>query len=234
MTSSRAWQLWRGDDDDDGDMAKKDDHLSLPGHARHGATKWKRWRVPRRYRRRRVVAVACGLVIAALFYLASRRNDSPSFPNPELSSRSGEPPPDAAKVPSSTSFHEPTSPEGPVRQHQPKYDGPIRYPALPSTLRRFSATAGPLQRNRNVLFAAASLRSASTLLPMACEMSMERRNLVHFAFMGVADVTIEALLEINGIDKECQLMTHGMLSLSHVGKKRERRKKTERGKRHVY
>ncbi|KAG5939214.1 hypothetical protein E4U53_007856 [Claviceps sorghi] len=93
-------------------------------------------------------------------------------------------------------------------ESRPKYDGPIRYPALASTLGAISATAGSSRKNRNVLFAAASLKSASTLLPMACDMAMERLNYVHFAFLGVADVSIKDLLEINGIDKDCKLLTH--------------------------
>ncbi|KAG5939139.1 hypothetical protein E4U60_000999 [Claviceps pazoutovae] len=91
---------------------------------------------------------------------------------------------------------------------RPKYDGPVHFPALQSTLRATSAAGGASRKNNNVLFAAASLKSASTLLPMACEMAMERQNLVHFAFLGVADVSVEDLLEINGIDKDCRLMTH--------------------------
>ncbi|KAG6210972.1 hypothetical protein E4U35_003925 [Claviceps purpurea] len=91
---------------------------------------------------------------------------------------------------------------------RPKYDGPVHFPALQSTLRATSAAGGASRKNNNVLFAAASLKSASTLFPMACEMAMERQNLVHFAFMGVADVSVKDLLEINGIDKDCRLMTH--------------------------
>ncbi|KAG5980877.1 hypothetical protein E4U55_003546 [Claviceps digitariae] len=91
---------------------------------------------------------------------------------------------------------------------QPKYDGPISYPSLVPTLRAISATGGMSLKNRNVLFAAASLKSASTLLPMACEMALERQNYVHFVFMGVADVSIKDLLKLNGVDKECQLLAH--------------------------
>ncbi|KAG6009595.1 hypothetical protein E4U21_001962 [Claviceps maximensis] len=91
---------------------------------------------------------------------------------------------------------------------RPKYDGPVHLPALSSTLRAISVTGGSLRKNRNVLFAAASLKSVSTLLPMACEMAMELHNYVHFAFMGVADISMTELLEINGIDKACHLVTH--------------------------
>jgi hypothetical protein len=93
---------------------------------------------------------------------------------------------------------------------RPKYDGPIRYPALASSLRAITATGGASPLNRNVLFAAASLQSASTLLPMACQMATERESYVHFAFMGMSDIEMLALLEVNGIDKTCPLILHGM------------------------
>ncbi|KAF5123638.1 hypothetical protein E5D57_011554 [Metarhizium anisopliae] len=90
----------------------------------------------------------------------------------------------------------------------PKYDGPIRYPALASSLGAIASTGGDSPHNRNVLFAAASLKSVSTLLPMACEMGIERQSYVHFAFIGTADIAMQDLLEVNGIDKTCPLILH--------------------------
>lgn len=91
----------------------------------------------------------------------------------------------------------------------PRYDGPIRYPALASSLRAITATGGASPKNRNILFAAASLKSSSTLLPLACELATERESYVHFIFMGMADVAMKELLEVNGIDKSCPLILHG-------------------------
>ncbi|KID79107.1 hypothetical protein MBR_00419, partial [Metarhizium brunneum ARSEF 3297] len=90
----------------------------------------------------------------------------------------------------------------------PKYDGPIRYPALASSLGAIASTGGDSPHNRNVLFAAASLKSVSTLLPMACEMGIERQSYVHFAFIGTADIAMQDLLKVNGIDKTCPLILH--------------------------
>ncbi|EFY93420.1 hypothetical protein MAC_00658 [Metarhizium acridum CQMa 102] len=90
----------------------------------------------------------------------------------------------------------------------PKYDGPIRYPALASSLGAIASTGGNSPHNRNVLFAASSLKSSSTLLPMACEMAMEHLSYVHFAFIGTADIAMQDLLEVNGIDKTCPLILH--------------------------
>lgn len=68
--------------------------------------------------------------------------------------------------------------------------------------------------NKNVLFAAASLKSASLLLPMACQMGDELRNYVHFALIGGSGIGMDELRAVNGIDKSCQVIFHGMAQLS--------------------
>ncbi|PHH68850.1 hypothetical protein CDD82_229 [Ophiocordyceps australis] len=82
-------------------------------------------------------------------------------------------------------------------------DNSIKFPKLSASLPSTATT-----RSRNVLFAAASLPSAATLLPMACQMALERHNAVHFAFMAVSDIAIPDLLSINGIDKTCSITLH--------------------------
>lgn len=56
------------------------------------------------------------------------------------------------------------------------------------------------------------MKSAATLLPIACEMAMRERNFVHFAFMGRDDISMDILKSVNGITKECKLIFHGTLS----------------------
>jgi hypothetical protein len=63
--------------------------------------------------------------------------------------------------------------------------------------------------NKNVLFAAASLKSAALLLPLACDMGNELRNYVHFALFGGSEITVENLRSINGLDTSCQVIFHG-------------------------
>ena len=60
------------------------------------------------------------------------------------------------------------------------------------------------------LFAAASLKSASILLPIACEMSIRGMNQVHFALLGRDDISMDILKSVNGITKECKITYHGM------------------------
>ncbi|KAF7521932.1 hypothetical protein G7054_g12281 [Neopestalotiopsis clavispora] len=62
--------------------------------------------------------------------------------------------------------------------------------------------------NRNILFAASSLKSAATLLPVACQMGQESRNYVHFALISRSDIDMEELQKINGIDEGCQIIFH--------------------------
>ena len=67
-----------------------------------------------------------------------------------------------------------------------------------------------LKSDRIQLFAAASLKSASILLPIACEMANRERNYVHFAFMGRDDISMDILKSVNlGDAKECSIIIHG-------------------------
>lgn len=99
------------------------------------------------------------------------------------------------------------------------YNGPLKLPHLgPSLEAIMLETQGRMQQNRNVLFSAASLKSAALLLPMACQMAIERQSYVHFALMSRSDISIKELLAINGIDKSCPLVMHGMAnSVSTLG-----------------
>lgn len=90
-----------------------------------------------------------------------------------------------------------------------EFAGPIRFYRLAESLHGASRTRGNLQVNRNVLFAISSLKSASTLLPMICEMSQWKRNWVHAAFLGREDIPLDDILEINGVDKaKCLAIWH--------------------------
>ncbi|VBB83928.1 Putative protein of unknown function [Podospora comata] len=89
------------------------------------------------------------------------------------------------------------------------YDGPIYFRKLAATLQAIeSSTSGYSAVNKNVLFAAASLKSASVLLPMACKMGTELRSYVHFALMGGSEIDLDELQAVNGIDESCQIIFH--------------------------
>lgn len=56
---------------------------------------------------------------------------------------------------------------------------------------------------------AASLKSAATLLPIACDMAIQGRNFVHFAFAGRDVIAMDILRSVNGISTECNIIFHG-------------------------
>ncbi|KND93143.1 hypothetical protein TOPH_02199 [Tolypocladium ophioglossoides CBS 100239] len=222
MSSTRGWhvsRLWR----DDEEMAKKDDDLNLPKHSKRACGQWQAARAPRRSWVMRLVAYAfvAGLIIFILFRIVGAGHSAierlgddryvPDIPGRYEPPKGQRPPPlePEVKQPSKPKPKPkiPTGADTSVDQRK-DYDGPIRYLELAVSLRSISATGGALTKNRNVLFAAGSVRSAATLLPMACEMAFERENHVHFAFMGRSDVSMKELLKINGIDKTCPLQLH--------------------------
>ena len=68
--------------------------------------------------------------------------------------------------------------------------------------------------NKNVMFVASNLKSAATLLPMACEMARQKKNDVHFAIVGREDMSIDDIREINGVDGSCLIWMHGRYNQS--------------------
>ncbi|KAI0022624.1 hypothetical protein F4780DRAFT_157532 [Xylariomycetidae sp. FL0641] len=88
------------------------------------------------------------------------------------------------------------------------FNGPIRYLELGVTLHSISGTRGGSVINRNVLFAASNLRSASTLLPVACQMASELKNYVHFALFSRSDIALSELRSVNGLDDSCHVIFH--------------------------
>ncbi|KAK3400107.1 hypothetical protein B0T20DRAFT_434897 [Sordaria brevicollis] len=88
------------------------------------------------------------------------------------------------------------------------YNGPITFPNLAVSLQAIYETQGTSPTNKNILFAASSLKSAAKLLPMACQMGTELRSYVHFALMGRSDIDMGELQAINGIDQSCQIIFH--------------------------
>lgn len=185
-------RFWVGDEE----MAKKDDDHHIHGHSAR-LPQWQATRAPRRRALGRLVAY---VVFASLiFYVVYNLILSPS--DGVTDRRQSAP------------DREPPSPlgHGANRGGQDKgYNGPVKFPELPNTLRNIQGTGGSYERNRNVLFAASSLKSASTLLPMACQMSAQDLNHVHFAIAGRSEVPLKELLQINGIDESCKIFPHGM------------------------
>jgi hypothetical protein len=186
----------------DEELGKKDDdHKFLPAR-RSG---WSIWNHTFRWRRRRVLLAVAGLCLVYVLLSSSGagggghlRTPTPGF-DPSQNYDDG---------------LEPTGPPpgthalGDTKPHT--FDGRIRFYRLARSLRRSAAPTNGYERtNRNVLFAMSSLKSAATLLPMICEMATWSRNHVHAVFMGREDISLDSLLEINGVDQEkCSAVWH--------------------------
>lgn len=111
----------------------------------------------------------------------------------------------------------PGRPANSIKEEEYYFDGPIKFYELASSLHAASAaTNGNNPVNKNVLFAAASLKSAANLIPLACEMAASARNDVHFALLGRDDVAMDMLKAINSVDKECHITFHGQYRFCHA------------------
>lgn len=226
MTNSQAWQPWRNDEE----LAKKDDDHRHG--AKRGPSQWTAARFPRPALVLRIVAyLFVGAAIVVVLLHATRHdgdsNDTPSHgPShgdgfiPALSNsrpdgaapRQHEPRPPLLKPPKAPvpyPYAEKGSSRTQAVDQGRDYNGPVTQPKLIDSLRTVTAVSPGSVKNRNVLFAAASLQSASTLLPLACQMAAERQSQVHFVFVGRDGIPLKELLKINGIDSTCPLTMHG-------------------------
>ncbi|RKL02934.1 hypothetical protein BFJ68_g11723 [Fusarium oxysporum] len=180
-------RFWAGDEE----MAnKKDDDLHLPGHRYHNSGSGPQWQAtPRAPRRSSVGRLISYLVFISIVFFIIYNFVSFSDSSTDAAS-------------------ERSAPGGKQGQDKVYHRGPLKFPELAETLRNIQGTGGAYERNKNILFAASSINSASTLLPMACQMSAQEKNHVHFALMSRKEIPIKELLEINGIDKSCKIYIH--------------------------
>ena len=88
------------------------------------------------------------------------------------------------------------------------YNGEFALTSLSDSLQSLARTIR-FNSNKNVLFSAANLQSASRLIPLACDMARWNRNVVHFAYMGRDNVPLDVIQELNGADIGCEVYWHG-------------------------
>ncbi|KAF3033309.1 DNA-directed RNA polymerase [Didymella heteroderae] len=191
---------------------KDDDHAFKPARRPNGNGSF-----PLRWRRKRVLLVVLGLVLLSVFmhYTGSSSGDKKSIhANPfSYTAPSRDPRHDAG--PSWNEVREPTG--APPGMRAPRrgeatphaFAGAFKFYRLARSLRGAAHTDGYRRVNRNVVFAMASLQSAATLIPLACEMARWNRNWVHAAFLGREDIPLDHVLAINGVDREaCKVLWH--------------------------
>lgn len=199
---------------------KKDDDLYAKGGKKRTSSLW--WKsAPRVAPRKTLKRVGLLMLIAAIVYLfihyiptdvGPRRSARPSYPIAKA-------PPEAAPKPQVSGSATETVDEDEAEDGPPSrdYDGPVRFMELAETLHAISGTHGGSALNKNVLFVASSLRSAGSLLPLACKMGRELRAYVHFALLSRNDIKLEELRAVNGIGKSCEIIFHGRSIISEPG-----------------
>ncbi|TKA76630.1 hypothetical protein B0A55_04924 [Friedmanniomyces simplex] len=189
----------------DEELGKRDDDFK-PRRSPTASSLAKPWR----WRKRRLLAVVALVVLGYVFLLnlpeglGSVESRIASSVNP-LSSV-GKP---------AASHVEPTGPPAKPKtasdeeESKHYYDGPIKFYRLATSLHAITRTSGIRPRNRNVLFAVSSLQHAANLIPMACEMAKWDRNYVHMAFLGRDSLSVDDILEVNGVSaKDCTVYFH--------------------------
>lgn len=195
----------------DEELGKKDDDHNFKPARRQNGLGWAH--MPRR--RKRLLLAVLGFCVVSVFlhYMPDMRASSadgtkPSYVKPSRGSAYGGGP----------RGYENDEPKGAPpgirapRGGQPAphtFDGTYKFYRLARSLRGASHTDGYRKINRNVLFAVSSLKSASAMLPLICDMSRWNRNWVHAAFLGRDNIPLDDLLDINGIDKKtCPAIWH--------------------------
>ena len=194
----------------DVELGKKDDdhHRRPNGTIPISSWSWTTSKPALRLRRKRIVLGLIALSVLYLFFKniptdltpASRRADI-RVPGQTLGG--------APLFYDSPSTEQPPRPvvKSPAEDHY--YNGQITFPSLGVSLHRIARTNGYRDHNKNVLFAAASLKSVSRLIPMACEMARWNRNYVHFVLLGRDDLPLQDIQTANGIGTECSVYWHG-------------------------
>lgn len=199
----------------DEEMGKKDDDYRSGGRTPIPAT-WSGRKAPMR---RNVKRVAWGFIAALFLYLffynmptdVQQRGVRPQYIHPEMGESRNNP---ISKPSSSLSKSTDEMPPGAEEDETSKhtFSGPIKFYELAATLQAISRSQGVKVDNKNILFAASSLKSASTLIPMACDMAAWERSIVHFVYMGRSEVSMELMKAVNGINDECAVNFHGKLA----------------------
>ena len=200
------------------DTTGKRDDDRKPAHGGPLLSPWFFRSGPARFRRRRMLLFITA-VLALYLFIKNIPADVRNSQNSLLQSRYGfndlgsTPPPVPPQHQPSALPQELNSQSNEVAKHY--YNAPIKFQKLAASLQKIAGTMGHRVANHNVLFAAASLESASLLLPIACEMARWRRNKVHFAFTGRDEIPMHMLLEMNSIQPECQVFWHGTYGTNH-------------------
>lgn len=190
----------------DEELGKKDDDHRPSNKSTSTSPSWIARKSVPTVRKRRIIYGICALLFLYVFVknipidLALR----PQYIDPKIN-QPGHLPIESADPPS----NKPKRPATPSDIDDHYYNGPIKFYKLASSLHAVARLGGQHDFNKNVLFAASNLKSASELIPLACEMARWERNDVHFAIMGRDDMDIREIKILNGAVDDCNVNWHG-------------------------
>ena len=206
MLEAMSWSgRWFANDEELG--KKNDDHRpNGPGSSNAWSA---RMTIPA-MRKRSIIYIACAVLFLFLFIknIPTDVGPHPRWADTRLFKGSAMED-GSAPSPTSSSSKKPPRPSKPSEQDEHYHDGPIKFYKLAASLHAATGLGGQKESNKNVLFAASSLKSVSELLPLACEMARWERNDVHLALMGRDDLNIQEIQKLNGATKEdCNINWH--------------------------
>ena len=197
----------RGHINDENVLGKRDDNYRPSGNDSNNQT----WHAPRKSR------IFFGLLAVVFLYLffknlpegltPARERYDPRLPggfDARVTTRPYPPP----TRPKDAGKNEPSflPPRPSLKVSDLYYDGPIKFYYLANSL---NAALSGADSRRNVLFAAANLKSVANILPIACDMALQERNVVHFAVMGRENVGIQEINQANGVTPDsCPISWH--------------------------
>ena len=190
----------------DEELGKKDDDHRPQKNTTSSSSTWSVRKTSPAFRKRRVIYAICALVFVYVFVKNIPDDLGPVARNIDPRLNQGTKLPEGTAAPPAT---KPKHPAIPSEAEEHYHDGPIKFYNLASSLHSVARLRGHLDTNRNVLFAASSLKSASELTSLACEMARWDRNDVHFAIMGRDDMDIEEIKSLNGAVEDCNIHWHG-------------------------
>lgn len=156
------------------------------------------WRGPRRKR------ILLALLVFGILYVFFKNLPRDAVPATHRQGYRPRPPGSPPYAPSAPNGPPPRSDNSVETQRY--FEGPIKYYHLASSI---GAGLGPLRDNRDVLFAVSSLKSAASLLPLACDMSKQNKNRVHLLLTGRDAMAIEDIEKINAVtEADCSIKWH--------------------------
>ncbi|OJD20170.1 hypothetical protein ACJ73_08497 [Blastomyces percursus] len=172
------------------------------------------WKFPRR---RRTILAFIGISILYLLFKATPSSNLTPATKPFNALNNGQLEPNdlgqQESDGSSISSEPPSEPppnttDGIPSDGSRSYSGPIMFYSLAKSL--YTAGGFDVFGRRNlVVFAAADMQALSDLLPLACEMTRQKLNRVHFVVMGRNNVSVQGIRMVNGVDaEECPLIWH--------------------------